>query len=143
MQRRTALLPIFAVVLLAGAVALSGCGGTDAGAKKSAIGGNWKGMLNGSGAVTFQADVDINTLRTGSVSGTVYFPGIGGSGACSGALVYEGMSGSEYLFNEDLVARANPQCIKLGKVRISPEDGGKAIKYAWSSGKNTAVGILK
>ena len=127
------------------AASLAGCGGSGSSgsADKAAIGGTWKGTLNGSGSAEFQAEIQINTLRPGSVSGTVYFPGINGSGACSGALVYKGTSGSEYLFDEDLVARANPGCIKLGKVRITSVDGGKAIKYAWSSGTNTAVGTLK
>ena len=145
MNSRKALLPLYAGVILAGAISLGGCGssGADGAGDTPAISGSWKGTLNGSGSVTFQGYVDINTLRKGSVSGTVYFPGIAGSGACSGVLVYEGTSGSDYLFDEDLVARANPQCIKVGKVRISSADDGKAIKYSWSSGKNTAAGILK
>lgn len=143
-QRRKALaLPLTAIVL-ACAVLAAGCGKDyKVGAVKAAIGGTWKGTLNGSGNENFRAVVEINTLRVGSVSGTVYFPGIGGSGACSGALIYKGRSGSDYLFTEDLVARANPECIKLGKVRISPEDDGWAIKYVWTAGKNTAEGTLK
>jgi len=145
MRSRSALVPILAVILLVGALALEACGGsgTDSAADKVAIDGSWKGTLNGSGNVSFEAYVEIDTLRVGSVSGTVYFPGIGDAGACSGALIYKGRSASDYLFTENLVVRANPECIKLGQLRIGSADGGKAITYSWKAGQNTAVGTLQ
>ena len=108
-----------------------------------AIDGSWKGKLNGSGDATFEAYVEIDTLREGSVSGTVYYPGIDDAGACSGALIYRGRSGSDYLFTEDIVARADPDCIKLGQVRVGSAEDGKAITYSWKAGQNTAVGTLQ
>ena len=145
MRNRSALVLIIAVILLPGALALEACGGSggDSGADKVAIDGSWKGTLNGSGAATFEAYVEIDTLRVGSVSGTVYFPGIDDAGACSGALIYRGRSGSDYLFTENLVARTNPGCIKLGQLRIGSANDGKAITYSWKSGQNTAVGTLQ
>lgn len=138
--------PIAVCTLVAsGALALAGCGssGSGDGSDQAAIDGSWKGTLKGTGNATFEGYVEIDTLREGSVSGTVYFPGPAGAGACSGALIYKGRSGSDYLFTEDLVARANPACVKLGDVRISTADDGDAISYSWKSGKNNASGTLK
>jgi hypothetical protein len=116
MRSRNALVLTIAAILLPGALALEACGGSgsDSDADKVAIDGSWKGTLNGSGDATFEAYVEIDTLRVGSVSGTVYFPGISDEGACSGALIYKGRSGSDYLFTENIVARANPGCITNG-----------------------------
>ena len=145
MRTRNALVPILAVIMLAGTLALAACGGSDpdGGGDQVAIDGSWKGKLTGSGDATFEAYVEIDTLRVGSVSGTVYFPGIDDAGACSGALIYRGRSGSDYLFTEDIVARANPDCIKLGQVRVGSAEDGKAITYSWKAGQNTAVGTLQ
>jgi len=145
MRNRNAVVLMLAAILLPGALALEACGGsgTDSGADKVAIDGSWKGTLNGSGNATFEAYVEIDTLRVGSVSGTVYFPGIDDAGACSGALIYRGRSGSAYLFTENIVARANPDCIKLGQLRIGSAEDGKAITYSWKAGQNTAVGTLQ
>ena len=145
MRSRNALLLAVAAILLPGALALQACGdsGSDSGADTVALDGSWKGKLNGSGDATFEAYVEIDTLREGSVSGTVYYPGIDDAGACSGALIYRGRSGSDYLFTEDIVARADPDCIKLGQVRVGSADDGKAITYSWKSGQNTAVGTLQ
>ena len=145
MRSRNALVLTIAAILLPGALALEACGGSgsDSDADKVAIDGSWKGTLNGSGDATFEAYVEIDTLREGSVSGTVYFPGISDEGACSGALIYKGRSGSDYLFTENIVARANPGCIKLGQLRIGSAEDGKAITYSWKAGQNTAVGTLQ
>lgn len=133
------------VSLVAGSVlAFAACGSSGSGGSDQApIDGSWKGTLKGTGNATFEGYVEIDTLREGSVSGTVYFPGPAGAGPCSGALIYKGRSGSDYLFEENLVARANPACVKLGDVKISTADDGDAIAYSWTSGKNNASGTLK
>jgi len=145
MRNRNALVLIIAAILLPGALALAACGGSDSdgGADPGALNGSWKGKLNGSGDATFEVYVEIDTLREGSVSGTVYYPGIDDAGACSGALIYKGRSGSDYLFTEDIVARADPECIKLGQVRVGSAEDGKTITYSWKAGQNTAVGTLQ
>ena len=145
MRSRNTLVLLIGAILLSGALALAACGGSDpdGGGDQVAIDGSWKGTLNGSGDATFDAYVEIDTLREGSVSGTVYYPGIDDAGACSGALIYKGRSGSDYLFTEDIVARADPECIKLGQVRVGSAEDGKAITYSWKAGRNTAVGTLQ
>jgi hypothetical protein len=145
MRSRNTLVLLIGAILLSGALALAACGGSDpdGGGDQVAIDGSWKGTLNGSGDATFDAYVEIDTLREGSVSGTVYYPGIDDAGACSGALIYQGRSGSDYLFTEDIVARADSECIKLGQVRVGSAEDGKAITYSWKAGRNTAVGTLQ
>ena len=145
MRSRNTLVLLIGAILLSGALALAACGGSDSdgGGDQVAIDGSWKGTLNGSGDATFEAYVEIDTLRVGSVSGTVYYPGIDDAGACSGALIYRGRSGSDYLFTEDIVARADPECIKLRQVRVGSAEDGKAITYSWKAGQNTAVGTLQ
>ncbi len=136
-------------LILCASLVLAACGSSDSGSSdsgssdKNAIDGSWKGTLKGSGDSTFQAYVELDTLRTGSVSGTVFFPGLDGAGACSGALIYNGKSGSDYRFTEKIVASDNPQCIKLGKVTISAANDGEAIDYSWKSGKDNAAGQLQ
>ncbi|MFM9127843.1 MAG: hypothetical protein ACKOTA_09885, partial [Solirubrobacterales bacterium] len=75
-------------ILAAGALAVAGCGGSgsDGNADQAPIDGSWKGPFTQSGVDDFQGYVEIDTLRAGMVSGTVFYPGIGGSGGCSGAL---------------------------------------------------------
>jgi hypothetical protein len=144
-DRRRSFIPLLAAILTAGALFLAACGSSDSSgtADQIEIDGSWKGTLKGSGNATFEAYVEVDTLREGSVSGTVYFPGIGGSGACSGALIYKGREGEDYLFTEQLVVRDNPSCIKLGDLRLSAVPDDEAIDYSWKSGSNTASGTLQ
>ena len=132
-------------LLAAGALAIAGCGssGSDGKSDQAPIDGSWKGTYTQSGGSSFEGYVEIDTLREGMVSGTVYYPGIDNSGACSGALIYKGKDGSDYLFTEDIVVSDDPDCTKRGDVKVTSVDDGAGIKYSWSSGSESAVGNLK
>ena len=132
-------------LLAVGALAIAGCGssGSDGNADQDPIDGSWKGTFTQSGTQDFEGYVEIDTLRTGMVSGTVYYPGIGEAGPCSGALIYEGRDGDDYSFIEEIVASDNPKCAKRGKVKVTPIDDGAAIRYSWSSGNRASVGDLE
>ncbi|MFM9044373.1 MAG: hypothetical protein ACKOL0_00980, partial [Solirubrobacterales bacterium] len=88
MSRKPSFPATMAGILAAGARAIAGCGGSgsDGNADQAPIDGSWKGPFTQSGVADFQGYVEIDTLRAGMVSGTVFYPGIGGSGGCSGAL---------------------------------------------------------
>ncbi|MFM9127108.1 MAG: hypothetical protein ACKOTA_06055, partial [Solirubrobacterales bacterium] len=132
-------------ILAAGALAIAGCGGSgsDGNADQAPIDGSWKGPFTQSGVADFQGYVEIDTLRAGMVSGTVFYPGIGGSGGCSGALIYKSREGSDYLFTEQIITSENPNCTKRGDVKVTSVDDGDGIRYAWSSGKQSSVGNLR
>jgi hypothetical protein len=142
--RNPSLPATLAGLLAACALAIAGCGssGSDGNADQAPIDGSWKGTYK-QGSETFEGYVEIDTLREGMVSGTAFYPGIGNSGECSGALIYKGKDGSDYLFTEEIVASDNPNCIKRGDVRVTSVDDGDGIKYSWSSGSLSSVGDLR
>ena len=132
-------------ILVVGALAIAGCGGSDSdgNADKAPIDGSWKGTFTQSGVADFEGYVEIDTLRAGMVSGTVFYPSIDGSGACSGVVIYKGKDGDDYLFTEEIITSENPNCAKRGQVKVTPVDDGSAIKYSWSSGSRSSVGDLQ
>lgn len=144
--RKLSLVAVLTSLLAVGALAVAGCGssGSDGNSDKVAIDGSWKGTYTPSGGgQPFQGYVEIDTLRKGMVSGTVFYPGIGDSGECSGALIYKGQDGSDYLFTEDIVVSDDPDCTKRGDVKVTSVDDGNGITYSWSSGNDSSVGNLK
>ena len=143
--RKPSPLTILGGLLAVGALAIAGCGSSDSdgNADKAPVDGSWKGTFTQSGVEDFEGYVEIDTLRAGMVSGTVFYPGIDESGGCSGALIYKGKDGSDYLFTEDIIATENPNCTKRGDVKVTPVDDGDGITYAWSSGSKSAVGDLR
>ena len=132
-------------LLAVGALAIAGCGSSesDGNADKAPIDGSWKGTFTQSGVEDFEGYVEIDTLRAGMASGTVFYPSIDGSGECSGVLIYKSRDGSDYLFTEEIVASENPNCAKRGNVRVTSVDDGAGITYSWSSGSKTSVGDLQ
>jgi len=146
MRNRQSSRPATLAGLLAiGALAIAGCGSSDSegSSDKGTIDGSWKGTFTQSGVEDFEGYVEIDTLRAGMVSGTVFYPSIDGSGACSGVVIYKGKNGDDYLFTEEIITSENPNCAKRGQVKVTPVDDGSAIKYSWSSGSRSSVGDLR
>lgn len=134
-----------AALLAVSALAVVGCGssGSDRKADQVAIDGSWKGTYKDGSGETFEGYVEIDTLREGMVSGTTFYPGTGICGENSGALIYRGRDGSDYLFTEEIVVSDSKECASRGDVRVTSTDDGNGITYSWSSGSQTAVGSLQ
>ena len=144
-NRRSSRPATLAGLLAVGALAIAGCGSSesDGNSDRGTIDGSWKGTFTQSGGEDFEGYVEIDTLRAGMVSGTVFYPSIDGSGSCSGVVVYKGKDGDAYLFTEEIITSENPNCAKRGQVKVTSVDDGSAIEYSWRSGSRSSVGDLQ